>query len=1006
MATQTYDLTNTGIAGTISGPIAGQGTAAGRYIQIEGSVNPPSSGSPYWNTQVADCSIYFKATLASLAVYCYANYTQTFIVRLSIDGVDVAYAQLTATAGNWYWIGGTAAPWIWTGATTNFDSTAQHTYILSFGAHGLFPQQLQAFGGISIAQLPARPIIVCYGDSLTTDTMYGVVAEGNALDSTLGWVHLLGLLLANPTTAPDGFQTFNFGYSSMAVLTAGDTAGYLNKIKNLFAAPAIITCQWGCNDVDYEATSPTVYTAAACYAAYTDMLQKLHGFWPNALILAQRIMYEENVWHGDIHADQVLTTQSGALTAAAGTVTLTSGTWPSWIVAGMQITIGGQIYYLASGASGGTTATLTAANGGSTLTLATPTAYTLYEFTFTKDDYSSSIQNTSVPAVGSSNVVYAQGMFNAWDSPNINGSLYSYHLATQIHPDPNNTYNAAMRALAGSPAPWVAVPWTAWVPGSYSTLGQFVTHGGSTYVCTSANSDAAWTASHWSAVYPLTYYVVGEYVTYGGTSYVCTVANSDSVWNPAHWTPAATGVLADIDAYLSWGVATPVATGVTAPNEIAVTSSSVTGGIAPVSLQWYRSTAAGTLGSAVSGATAASLTDATVAPGTTYYYTLQATDANANVVSARSAGITTPAALNAGTISATATYDSIALQCSGASGGVPPYTYAWYRSLDGSLGTQVGSGQSFTDTRLSPHTFYFYTCVVSDAAGDSADTAQALIETLPIATTYSLAGPSTGAVGEASADFTLAPNAAFVGAVTPATDAYGAFSSTDPSWDGASLTWAGSTAAKTFTYTPTSTEASPHHVTCTNNAGLPNPGSLSYAVTGGLEPGSLSFANVAATSLAVDAGVTGGIGPYTYEFNRAPDEGGSPGEFTTVSTDQFNSAFYDYADNGLSPLTKYWYECVITDSEVPSSQVTVGPETVQTLIQLLQKNRPRAFCGLAFQGRDWLWLEGPAPVVWSRPRAFMGRVFNPRAWLWVNGASYVSENFFPEYYYYYQSLGA
>lgn len=84
----------------------------------------------------------------------------------------------------------------------------------------------------------------------------------------------------------------------------------------------------------------------------------------------------------------------------------------------------------------------------------------------------------------------------------------------------------------------------------------------------------------------------------------------------------------------------------------------------------------------------------------------------------------------------------------------------------------------------------------------------------------------------------------------------------------------------------------------------------------------------------------------------------------------------------------------------------MGPETVQTLIQLLQKNRPRAFCGLAFQGRDWLWLQGPAPVVWSRPRAFMGRVFNPRAWLWVNGASYVSENFFPEYYYYYQSLGA
>lgn len=224
--------------------------------------------------------------------------------------------------------------------------------------------------------------------------------------------------------------------------------------------------------------------------------------------------------------------------------------------------------------------------------------------------------------------------------------------------------------------------------------------------------------------------------------------------------------------------------------------------------------------------------------------------------------------MNAGTISATATYDTIALQCRAASGGVPPYSYAWYRSLDGSLGTQVGSGQSFTDTGLSPRTFYFYTCVVSDAAGDSADTAQALIETLPIATAYSLAGPLTGAVGEASADFTLAPNAAFVGTVTPATDAYGTFSSTDPSWDGAGLTWAGSTAAKTFTYTPTSTEASPHHVSCTNNAGLPNPASLSYAVTGGLEPGSLSFANVAATSLAVDAGVTGGIGPYIYQFNR------------------------------------------------------------------------------------------------------------------------------------------
>lgn len=115
------------------------------------------------------------------------------------------------------------------------------------------------------------------------------------------------------------------------------------------------------------------------------------------------------------------------------------------------------------------------------------------------------------------------------------------------------------------------------------------------------------------------------------------------------------------------------------------------------------------------------------------------------------------------------------------------------------------------------------------------------------ATSYTLSGPTSGPVGVASGNFTVIPDAAYTGTITPHTSGTGTLSPT-------SLTFAGESTGKTFTYTPTTTSGSPHAITATSSPALTDPPGVNYTVN----PGPARKVVFAGNSLTRGAGSTGG----------------------------------------------------------------------------------------------------------------------------------------------------
>jgi hypothetical protein len=84
----------------------------------------------------------------------------------------------------------------------------------------------------------------------------------------------------------------------------------------------------------------------------------------------------------------------------------------------------------------------------------------------------------------------------------------------------------------------------------------------------------------------------------------------------------------------------------TASTTITVLGSASTGGVAPVTYQWYRSTTSGFTpgsGNSVSGATSLTLNDSGLIPNTKYYYELVSADSTASLASTSQIAITTTA---------------------------------------------------------------------------------------------------------------------------------------------------------------------------------------------------------------------------------------------------------------------------------------------------------------------------------------------------------------------------
>jgi hypothetical protein len=111
---------------------------------------------------------------------------------------------------------------------------------------------------------------------------------------------------------------------------------------------------------------------------------------------------------------------------------------------------------------------------------------------------------------------------------------------------------------------------------------------------------------------------------------------------------------------------------------------------------------------------------------------------------------------------------------------------------------------------------------VTDTTGQHLDNFIAM-QLIPVATSYTLTGPTNGTVNSTSTNFTVTPNGTYTGTITPASTGAGTFSPT-------SLTWTGDAVSKTFTYTPTSTSGSPHTISVTSSPVITNPTSIAYTV--------------------------------------------------------------------------------------------------------------------------------------------------------------------------------
>lgn len=176
------------------------------------------------------------------------------------------------------------------------------------------------------------------------------------------------------------------------------------------------------------------------------------------------------------------------------------------------------------------------------------------------------------------------------------------------------------------------------------------------------------------------------------------------------------------------------------------------------------------------------------------------------------------------------------------------------------------------------------------------------------ATSYTMTGPSGGSLNVASSNFTLTPNGAFTGTITPATSGAGTFSPT-------SLTWAGDSSAKTFTYTPTTTAGSPHSISASDTGSLTDPAPISYAVSS--TPPTVGTLSVSASSpsgisLALSA-ISGGVSPYSTQFHRSTTSGFTPSGGTAIGS-AVSGATPTYNDTTASAGVTYYYKAVASDS--------------------------------------------------------------------------------------------
>lgn len=135
------------------------------------------------------------------------------------------------------------------------------------------------------------------------------------------------------------------------------------------------------------------------------------------------------------------------------------------------------------------------------------------------------------------------------------------------------------------------------------------------------------------------------------------------------------------------------------------------------------------------------------------------------------------------------------------------------QALSYSVGHNIGSGLAYLAQSTAAAVNPTWTWTTS---GANASTIAVFSGAVTAATTTTLSGPAAGESGVASSNFSVALDGAYTGTITPATSGSGTFTPT-------SLTWAGTSETKTFTYTPAGIGA--HSISISESPDLTTSGS-------------------------------------------------------------------------------------------------------------------------------------------------------------------------------------
>ncbi len=172
--------------------------------------------------------------------------------------------------------------------------------------------------------------------------------------------------------------------------------------------------------------------------------------------------------------------------------------------------------------------------------------------------------------------------------------------------------------------------------------------------------------------------------------------------------------------------------------------------------------------------------------------------------------------------------------------------------------------------------------------GQSASATVTIPAVLTSATAFTLTGPSSGFVLNASTNFTFTPNGLYTGTITPS------MTSLTGTWAPASLTWSGPATAKTATFTPSATGSGMANGTASPT--LTPPGGVTYtsnARTLGVAPAAVS---TAATGLTL--ALTGGGTAWTPGTPGSPTFTASAGTVTAQTITSATAATLTYSSPG------------------------------------------------------------------------------------------------------------